>query len=173
MLDQEINYNFAQFTGNERAPFSFNVRPIQEDIDGRRVGAGPADSFFFQSPHKTRIIVTGRRLGEVLSGQKFQQPEDISFREQWKFLLLIFLFFCLFINFFLSFSQGFEDNSKTWEKIPGAACPEKIIFSRHDGYRSLFIQSREHLRSNKLFPNELVKSEFIFTQNRFHFLGSP
>src|SRR5438132_4092913 len=65
-LDEEIIHGDAGLRRREATLYLFHVSAVLDRGDDARVGRGPADSLFLQFLDEQRLVVPGRRLGEVL-----------------------------------------------------------------------------------------------------------
>ncbi len=68
MLDQKISDPHSHIGGVKSALLLLDVIALLNFGDNGGIGAGPADAFLFQRLDQRRLVVTRRRLREVLRG---------------------------------------------------------------------------------------------------------
>ena len=75
-LFHHMIHNFSKFRHIEIFFFFHHIASGQDGSDGRRIGTGAPDPKLLQGPHQSRLVIMGRRLGEMLPGVKRPKRKD-------------------------------------------------------------------------------------------------
>src|SRR5215469_7521901 len=170
-LDEHIVDDDADRRGPEAALFELGVVPLN-GIDDGRVGARPADAFFFERLHQRRFRVTRRRFSPVLRFEDRTQVHRLTLIDRRQVLLALVFFGRVLVG------RLFIDLRVAGELEHGAGRAQAALV-RVDFNGRLVVHRRRHLTCDKALPDQPVNAqlrgieEWLQTLRRALDVGRP
>src|SRR5262245_1019931 len=168
---QEAADAFTEHGGREAALIFFHVFALDNSGNDRGVGGRAANALFFQILDQRRLGVTRRRLGEMLLGADFTELKRLAFADARQSVAFAFITLLVVIAIGIGGGQ-LIDTKVTVEFLHRTSGAERII-ARRNVDRGLIENRREHLRSHKALPDQLIQLEEIVVEKFADVFGSP
>src|SRR5713226_613544 len=163
---QQIADFFAEHRGSEAALVFADVLALDDGGNNRRVGGRPANALFLELFDQRGFGVARRRLGEVLLRAHALEPQRLALgdpREGAAFGLgiLVFFFFLVLTARRVNYLRLDVIHGEVAVELEHRAGGAESVVAGGDINRGLVEDRREHLRSHKPLPDELVELEHV------------
>src|SRR6266481_1694256 len=170
-LDQQHAHALAQHGRSEPPLILLHVLALDNRRNNRSIRRRPPDAVLFQLLHQRGFCIPRRRLRKILlrlDGFQFQDLPLGHPRQR-----LAFSFVVLFVVFAIRARNRYlvhlQESVKLHDRSRG---PERVI-PRVYINRRLVVHRRQHLRSHKSLPDQLVQLEDVVLQILAHVFRRP